>query len=87
MIVTAVWYFPPGKFAQMKFYEYIHMAATMAMDIGIGTSPKTSRHRREAESNDEYSAQLDQSLVSDEVGIKRKRTFLAYYLITTGSVT
>ncbi len=23
MIVTSVWYFPPGKFAQLKFYEYI----------------------------------------------------------------
>jgi hypothetical protein len=25
MIITTVWYYPPGKFAQLKFYEYIHM--------------------------------------------------------------
>ena len=87
MIVTAVWYFPPGKFAQMKFYEYIHMAAAMAMDIGIGTSPKTSKDRRGPESNDDHSPQLDECLVSDEVDIERKRTFLACYLTTTGSVT
>src|SRR4051794_30151977 len=24
MIVISVWYYPPGKFAQLKFYEYIH---------------------------------------------------------------
>jgi hypothetical protein len=25
MVITTVWYYPPGKFAQLKFYEYIHM--------------------------------------------------------------
>jgi hypothetical protein len=25
MIITTVWYYPPGKYAQLKFYEYIHM--------------------------------------------------------------
>lgn len=37
LLVSAVWYHPPTKFGQLKYYEYIHMAATMAMDIGIGT--------------------------------------------------
>ena len=25
MIITTVWFLPPGKYAQLKFYEYIHM--------------------------------------------------------------
>ena len=25
IIITTVWYFPPGKYAKLKFYEYIHM--------------------------------------------------------------
>ena len=39
LLISAVWYHPPSKFGQLKYYEYIHMAATMAMDIGIGTRP------------------------------------------------
>ncbi|EME88050.1 uncharacterized protein MYCFIDRAFT_27880, partial [Pseudocercospora fijiensis CIRAD86] len=37
LLISAVWYHPPSKFGQLKYYEYIHMAATMAMDIGIGS--------------------------------------------------
>ncbi|TKA26788.1 hypothetical protein B0A50_04234 [Salinomyces thailandicus] len=43
--ISAIWYHPPSKFGQLKYYEYIHMAATMAMDIGIGTRPVEHRNR------------------------------------------
>ncbi|RMY82540.1 hypothetical protein D0862_11978 [Hortaea werneckii] len=43
--ISAIWYHPPNKFSQLKYYEYIHMAATMAMDIGIGTRPVEQRNR------------------------------------------
>lgn len=45
LLISAVWYHPPSKFGQLKYYEYIHMAATMAMDIGIGSRPATHRNR------------------------------------------
>lgn len=45
LLVSAVWYHPPQKFGQLKYYEYIHMAATMAMDIGLGTRPTPHRNR------------------------------------------
>lgn len=45
LLVSAVWYHPPAKFGQLKYYEYIHMAATMAMDIGIGTRKVSHRSR------------------------------------------
>jgi len=45
LLISAVWYNPPGKFGQLKYYEYIHMAATMAMDLGIGTRPMQHRSR------------------------------------------
>ena len=83
ILVTVIWYHHPGRFAQLKFYEYIHMAATMAMDIGLGTNPKTSRRRREAEV-DADSPLSDTSSVSEEMDIERKRTFLACYTATTG---
>lgn len=43
MLTTMIWYFPPDNFEELKFYQYIHMAATMALDIGIGRKPKVSQ--------------------------------------------
>ncbi|TVY15322.1 Transcriptional regulator WAR1 [Lachnellula arida] len=83
MIVSVVWYYPPGRFSQLKFYEYIHMAATMAMDIGIGTNPNPSRSRRGLDSN-KPSPNSTSSLPVDEGEMERKRTFLVCFLITTG---
>jgi hypothetical protein len=31
MIVTSVWYYPPGKFSQLKFYEYIHSGCSLSL--------------------------------------------------------
>lgn len=80
MLITSIWYFPPGKFAQLKFYEYIHMAATMALDIGLGRNPKSSRNRRriDVEANSPNSDQVD------GLELEKRRTFLACYMITTG---
>jgi hypothetical protein len=41
--ITSVWYCPPKSMEinssnNLRFYQYIHMAATMALDIGLGTS-------------------------------------------------
>jgi hypothetical protein len=79
LIVTSVWYYPPGKYAKLKFYEYIHMAATMALDIGLGTNPKTFRGRRAVDANG-YSPPMGE--LNDEE-IDKRRTFLVCYLITT----
>ncbi|KUJ19893.1 uncharacterized protein LY89DRAFT_579809 [Mollisia scopiformis] len=80
MIVTSIWYFPPGKFAQLKFYEYIHMATTMALDIGLGKNPKSSRLRRGIglESEGMTTEPLD------EKEMEKRKTFLVCYLISTG---
>lgn len=45
LLVSAVWYHPPSKFGQLKYYEYIHMAASMAVDLGIGSKPLPRRGR------------------------------------------
>lgn len=27
-LITSIWYYPPGRFSKLKYYEYIHMATT-----------------------------------------------------------
>ncbi|KAI9890115.1 MAG: hypothetical protein M1814_004514 [Vezdaea aestivalis] len=33
--VSTIWYWPPERHEELNFYQLIHMAAVMAMDIGI----------------------------------------------------
>ena len=43
ILVSTIWYYPPDKFEELKFHQYIHMAATMALDIGLGKRPRVAR--------------------------------------------
>lgn len=44
--ISTLWYWPPEHFEELKFYQLIHIAAVMAIDIGIGkkTKPQKSRN-------------------------------------------
>lgn len=99
LLVSAVWYHPPSKFGQLKYYEYIHMAATMAMDIGIGTRPTQHRFGRSAKregrpktihpAEDVNNPDLSMTPRSrdsspDTASIEARRTFLACYIICVG---
>ena len=45
LLISAAWYHPPLKFGQLKYYEYVRMATTMSMDIGIGMRQMPRRGR------------------------------------------
>lgn len=34
--IAVIWYWPPEHFEELKFYQLVHMAAVMALDLGIG---------------------------------------------------
>jgi hypothetical protein len=38
LLFAAAFHNPPDAFKKPKFYQYIHMAATMAIDLGLGNS-------------------------------------------------
>lgn len=40
--INTIWYYPPEHFEELKFYQLIHIAAIMAIDIGMGKSSKAS---------------------------------------------
>jgi hypothetical protein len=54
----------------------------MAMDLGLGANPKSSRRRRAGDIENDVTAvgQLD------EIDLKKRRIFLVCYMITTGCV-
>jgi hypothetical protein len=38
--VSALWYYPPEHHEELKFYQLIHIAAVMAIDLGMGKKAK-----------------------------------------------
>lgn len=41
--VSWIWYMPPDHFEELKFYQVIHMAVIMGMDIGMNRRTMTNR--------------------------------------------
>ena len=89
LTITSVWYSPPNDFRTLKFYEYIHMAATMALDIGLGTKPDVLQGEHYASRNPTspelgYTTLSSTSTEPDAARIEDMRTFLACYLMCAG---
>lgn len=42
ILVMTVWYAPPDHYEELKFYQLIHIAAVMAMDLGMNRRTKTT---------------------------------------------
>ena len=40
LLVSILWTYPPNRFEDLKFHQQIHMAATMALDLGLAKKPK-----------------------------------------------
>ncbi|KAK3310699.1 uncharacterized protein B0T15DRAFT_426320 [Chaetomium strumarium] len=34
--IATIWYWPPERFEELKFYQLVHVAAVMAIEIGLG---------------------------------------------------
>lgn len=43
--ISTLWYWPPEHFEELKFYQLIHIAAVMAIDIGMGKKNKISKSK------------------------------------------
>ena len=83
LLVTSVWYFPPTSCNQLKVYQYVHLAATMALDLGIGTRPRKNGAGYLWEVKEYvHSGFNDISRVSSRVAeLENRRTFLACYIM------
>ncbi|KAG5289861.1 C6 transcription factor [Histoplasma ohiense] len=42
IVVSIIWYRPPEHYEEMKFYQLIHIATTMAMDLGMNRRTKST---------------------------------------------
>ncbi|CAG8962092.1 hypothetical protein HYFRA_00005135 [Hymenoscyphus fraxineus] len=79
-IVTCIWYYPPGNWVALKLYEYINMATTMALSIGLGTNPNVSKRRW-----GENSGSIEGQPMQIDEDLERRRTILTCYLVSTAA--
>ena len=78
LLVTVAYYTPPASPSQLQFYQYGNMAATMALELGIASKPRTSEQLLKRD----WTA-LQRVSSSGEL-LENCRTVLACYLLTAG---
>jgi hypothetical protein len=45
LIVSCLWYWPPEHFEDLKFYQLIHIASVMAIDIGMNKKSRLQKNK------------------------------------------
>ncbi|KAI0855821.1 hypothetical protein F4860DRAFT_495207 [Xylaria cubensis] len=79
IMVSVVWYFPPEHFEQLKFYQMIHLAAVMAIDIGLGKRKNSPKSRLIPYTWRDHP--FRKQPLPDPSTIESRRTWLAVYFL------
>ncbi|KAG9250004.1 putative fungal-specific transcription factor [Emericellopsis atlantica] len=84
LLVATAWYWPPEHFEELKFYQLVHVAAVMAIDIGLG---KKSAPLRSEASMHNFSQpwRASKNLAVDPASMEGRRTWLACYYMTSNT--
>lgn len=78
--VSVAWYWPPEHFEELKFYELVHMAMIMAIDLGLG-----KRKPRRGGQKAFRDLPFRKHPPPDPTTIEARRTWLACYFMTTNT--
>ena len=91
ILVSTLWYWPPEHFEEVKFYQLIHIAAVMAVDIGIHRQnkvPKPSSSAGPAPSKSMTGMwNWRKQAFPDASSIEARRTWLSCYFICCNAST
>lgn len=80
LLVTAFWYTPPDYFEQLRFYQFIHQASIMAMDLGMNRRAKPRSKKSLIKFRDQSFGNRTFCLDPDSVEVRR--TWVGCYFIT-----
>ena len=76
LLVATIWYRPPKRYEQMNFYQLSHIAAVMAIDIGMGKKLNASKHKR-MHTGGEHA--LGNQYLANTDSVEARRTWLGCY--------
>lgn len=80
--ISVIWYWPPEHFEELKFYELVHMAAVMAIDLGLGKR-KSRRGRLTGPALRDHPFRKHPP--PDPTTIEARRTWLMCYFLATNT--
>ncbi|KAK3396310.1 hypothetical protein B0T20DRAFT_267907 [Sordaria brevicollis] len=83
--IATIWYWPPERFEELKFYQLLHIAAVMAIDLGLGRK----RQPRGGLRNGMPSTIRDKIMYKppppDPTSIESRRAWLTCYFLATNT--
>lgn len=82
--VSTLWYWPPEHFEELQYYQLIHLAAVLAIDIGMGKKSSSSKSKNAGLWRDHS---WQRTPYPDPETIEARRTWLGcYYLCCNASM-
>jgi RalA-binding protein 1 len=82
ILVAVIWYWPPENFEELKFYQLIHTASVMGIDIGLGRRNGSRRAEPPFGLRDPASKK---PAPPDSTTLDSRRTWLACYILGTNA--
>ncbi|KAJ5934344.1 hypothetical protein N7466_003891 [Penicillium verhagenii] len=87
LLLMMIFYFPPDSPLKLQFYQYAHIASTMALEIGLATKRRISQKkpdRKNSEPHDELMAEQARAVLgcyhlSSTVAMKTRRPNLLQF--------
>ncbi|KAI0833917.1 hypothetical protein F5Y06DRAFT_181286 [Hypoxylon sp. FL0890] len=81
LLVSVIWYYPPEHFEELKFYQFVHLAAVMSIDIGLGRKQHNPKSRLIPYTWREHP--FRKQPLPDPTSIEARRTWLAVYFLAS----
>ncbi|KAI1110497.1 hypothetical protein F5Y14DRAFT_359340 [Nemania sp. NC0429] len=81
ILISVIWYFPPEHFEELQFYQLVHLAAVMAIDIGLGRRKNSPKSRLIPYTWRDHP--LRKQPLPDPATIESRRTWLAAYFLAS----
>lgn len=78
LFIAVAWYRPPKRYEQMNFYQLTHIAAIMAVDVGLGKRISLPKNQRPTGS--EQTTRMPKYF-SDSSTLEARRTWLGCYFL------
>lgn len=78
--IAVMWYWPPEHFEELKFYQLVHIAAVMAIDIGLG-----KKNNRRAPPMTWKEHPFRRTLPPDPTSIESRRAWLACHFMSANT--
>ncbi|KAI0176481.1 hypothetical protein GGR52DRAFT_541200 [Hypoxylon sp. FL1284] len=81
LLVSVIWYYPPETFEELKFYQFVHIAAVMSIDIGLGRKMHNPKSRLVPYTWRNHP--FRKHPLPDSTTLEAKRAWLAVYFLTS----